>query len=93
MLAMRAGQPCVVHAVGGLKDTVIDGVNGFVFNGKTARDQAENFILSVNRALHIKSADQQRWQNIRQHAASVRFSWETAAVRYLSDLYEFTSDG
>ena len=93
MLAMRAGQPCVVHAVGGLKDTVIDGVDGFVFNGKTARDQAENFILSVNRALHIKSADQQRWQNIRQHAASVRFSWETAAVRYLSDLYEFTSDG
>ena len=31
MLAMRAGQPCLVHGVGGLKDTVEDGVTGFCF--------------------------------------------------------------
>ncbi|GIX32005.1 MAG: glycogen synthase [Porticoccaceae bacterium] len=28
MLAMRRGQPCLVHAVGGLADTVRDGVDG-----------------------------------------------------------------
>src|SRR6056300_946863 len=33
MLAMRAGQPCLVHAVGGLLDTVTDGSDGFVFSG------------------------------------------------------------
>ena len=31
MLAMRDCQPCVVHAIGGLKDTVHDGVTGFTF--------------------------------------------------------------
>jgi len=31
MLAMREGQPCLVHAVGGLKDTVSHGSNGFTF--------------------------------------------------------------
>ena len=33
MLAMRDGQPCVVHHTGGLKDTVQDGRTGFAFNG------------------------------------------------------------
>ena len=91
MLAMRAGQPCVVHAVGGLKDTVTDGVNGFVFAGATPTDQAENFVLSVNRALHIKSTDKQRWQKMRNNAKSMRFSWEAAATKYISQLYEFTT--
>jgi starch synthase len=33
MLAMRDGQPCVVHHVGGLKDTVRHNDNGFAFTG------------------------------------------------------------
>ena len=47
MLAMRAGQLCVVHGVGGLKDTVTDNVNGFVFDGLTSRAQASNFVAKV----------------------------------------------
>jgi len=39
MLAMRDGQPCLVHGVGGLKDTVKDGLDGFVFKGNTVEDQ------------------------------------------------------
>ncbi len=90
MLAMRAGQPCVAHAVGGLKDTVTHAVNGFSFGGETPSDQAENFVSSVNQALLIKSTDKGRWQKIRNNASAMRFSWEAAAATYISDLYEFT---
>ena len=90
MLAMRAGQPCVAHAVGGLKDTVTQAVNGFTFGGETPNDQAENFVSSVNQALLIKSTDKRRWQKIRNHARAMRFSWEAAAAAYISELYEFT---
>ena len=88
MLAMRAGQPCVVHAVGGLKDTVRDGVTGFVFAGSTAAQQAENFVISVLDAIVCKSTDQQRWQQICDNAAAERFSWKIAAETYRDSLYQ-----
>ena len=90
MLAMRAGQPCVVHAVGGLKDTVSDGVSGFVFDGETPAEQAENFVACVDTALSLKQADTEGWQEICIHAAAQRFSWEVAALAYRDGLY---SDG
>ena len=88
MLAMRAGQPCVVHAVGGLKDTVKDGVTGFVFNGDTPAQQADNFVHTVLDAIAIRSVDKQRWQVICQNAAAERFSWKTAADSYCDKLYQ-----
>jgi len=88
MLAMRAGQPCVVHAVGGLKDTVKDGVTGFLFNGSTPAQQAENFVRTMLGAIAIRSTDQQRWQEICNHAAAERFSWKTAADTYRARLYQ-----
>ncbi len=91
MLAMRMGQPCVVHAVGGLQDSVTDEVDGFVFVGANPNEQAENFVLSVNRALRIKATDKQRWQQIRNNAKAMRFSWEVAAAAYVSELYESTT--
>ena len=91
MLAMRAGQPCVVHAVGGLQDTVEDHVNGFVFAGDTPLLQADNFRSSVKHALQLKSADPATWKAIREHAASRRFSWALAAERYEQELYVFAN--
>jgi starch synthase len=88
MLAMRAGQPCVVHAVGGLKDTVEDNVTGFVFDGDTPRIQAENFVSTVQAALSIKREDSMRWQDICSNAAARRFSWEVAAKTYNQELYQ-----
>ena len=41
MLALRAGQPCLVHHVGGLRDTVKDNGTGFVFSGETPTEQAD----------------------------------------------------
>jgi starch synthase len=87
MLAMRTGQPCVVHAVGGLRDTVEDKVNGFVFSGDTPILQADNFVAAVSRALQLKVADPSAWKALREHAAGQRFSWATAAECYEKELY------
>ncbi len=87
MLAMRDGQPCVVHAVGGLKDTVRDGETGFVFSGKTPAEQADNFAAAVRRALHTRNNDADRWMRMRAKAAAERFSWAEAADQYEKILY------
>ncbi len=88
MLAMRAGQPCVVHAVGGLKDTVSDGNTGFTFDGNTPSEQAQNFVNAVVRALSIKQEDPALWQKICSNAAKQRFSWQVAARTYVERLYQ-----
>lgn len=87
MLAMRAGQPCVVHAVGGLRDTVADGVDGFAFEGRTPTDQADAFVSAVGRALDCKRNDSASWRQIRKAASAARFSWDVAAQQYDEAVY------
>ncbi|MCB1666095.1 MAG: glycogen synthase [Pseudomonadales bacterium] len=87
MLAMRAGTPCVVHHVGGLKDTVQDGVNGFAFAGDTPREQAENMLSTVRTAC-ATTAKPAVWQSLKRNASNVRFTWEEAVSRYVQELYE-----
>jgi len=87
MLAMRDGQPCVVHRVGGLKDTVTDGVNGFSFAGDTVGEQAERFVAACLRAVELRRAEPEKWQAIRRNAAAARFSWDDTAAAYLAQLY------
>lgn len=88
MLAMRDGQPCVVHAVGGLKDTVEHGVTGFVFDGVSPSEQAENFVRCVLDAVSVKQQKPAHWRKICSNAAQQRFSWPLAAQRYLDTLYQ-----
>lgn len=87
MLAMRNGQPCVAHAVGGLKDTVRDGVNGFTFTGETLDDQVEQFVRTTVRAAALKRTDQAAWRRICRQAAGERFTWQVAAENYVRQLY------
>ncbi|HKX55006.1 MAG TPA: glycosyltransferase, partial [Xanthomonadales bacterium] len=87
MLAMRAGQPCVVHGVGGLRDTVVNGESGFVFEGDTSAAQAEAFVVTVGKALQLRERDKDAWRRLRQTAAAQRFSWPQAAQQYINDLY------
>lgn len=88
MLAMRAAQPCVVHGVGGLLDTVDDGRTGFVFDGATPATQAQAFVAAVDRALILKEGDHDRWQTLCIRAASRRFDWTTTATQTIGNLYE-----
>ena len=87
MLAMRAGQPCVVHGVGGLRDTVEDGVSGFVFDGDDPHTQARNFVKTTVNAIQLRSSDPIRWHDICRDAAKCRFDWQTCAQQTIETLY------
>jgi starch synthase len=87
MLAMRAGQPCLVHAVGGLEDTVQHGRNGFSFRGDTLETQVEGLVAATLAAVALKRGQPEAWKDMRAAAAATRFRWTDAAARYLSELY------
>lgn len=88
MIAMRHGQPCVVHGVGGLKDTVIDAVNGFVFGGETVLEQADNFVAACRRAVDCRIGQPATWEEIRRQAAAARFTWDDTAAACIRQLYQ-----
>ena len=87
MLAMRGGQPCVVHGVGGLRDTVHEGRTGFVFEGTTVQQQAADFVQAVRRAIELRDNSPGRWKDMCTAAAAARFSWSKAAEQYERELY------
>ena len=87
MLSMRAGQPCLVHSVGGLSDTVRDGVDGFAFIGNNLQNQAENMISCFELALKTKQEKPDVWTQISVAAAAVRFLWSEVADDVVRLLY------
>jgi len=87
MLAMRAGQPCLVHAVGGLRDTVEDKLNGFSFRAKTPQARAQAMVKTLQRALKMFLGNPADWQELRRAAAAARFSWADSIDAYLRQLY------
>lgn len=87
MLAMRAAQPCLVHAVGGLVDTVQHGKNGFVFDGPDLTAKADQLVLTTRSALQVQRTKQREWKQIEQAAGRVRFLWADSARKYMKDLY------
>ncbi len=84
---MRAGQPCLVHSVGGLKDTVKHNQNGFSFNGATLREQTHTLLSCLTETLVFYKQHPKKWQQIKSNAKAVRFSWSQVASDYISTLY------
>jgi starch synthase len=82
LYSLRYGTVPIVHATGGLKDTVEDGVTGFVFQEPTAHA----LWLAVDRALHAY-ADGKEWQRMMRAGMSRDFSWEKSAREYAA-LYQ-----
>lgn len=87
MLAMRAGQPCLVHGVGGLKDTINHLETGFSFTGNSLETQCEGLIDCFSDALNLRAHKPKQWQNIVQQARAARFTWSKVAQEYISKLY------
>lgn len=85
LLAMRAGQPCLVNAVGGLRDTVTSST-GFVFSGDSLAEKTASASAEFDSAL-LARTDEALWNERRALAAASRFSWPAAAEHYLRDLY------
>ena len=85
MNAMRYGTVPVVHATGGLKDTVppVDqqghGGLGFTFQSYNADD----FKASVMRAIHLYRTHPERFQALQEADMSQDFSWDKPSARYM----------
>lgn len=80
------GTPPIVHATGGLADSVVDctpdtlkdgSASGFVFSGMTA----ENLFATIKRAIKLYH-DQRKWKALRKNCMSKDFSWESSAEAY-----------
>ncbi len=88
MLAMRAGQPCLVHRVGGLNDTVEHEITGFAFSGESMQEQAQAMVQTCAAALECRLQKPSEWERISNAAAQVRFTWQNSIGRYLNELYQ-----
>ncbi|OGS81158.1 MAG: starch synthase [Gallionellales bacterium GWA2_55_18] len=76
----------VVHATGGLVDSVVDctaetlkdgTASGFVFKGMTA----ENLFAAIRRAVGFYH-DQRKWKALRRNCMAKDFSWKSSAEAY-----------
>ena len=85
MNAMRYGTVPVVHATGGLKDTVppcdADGKGGLGFTFQSYN--ADDFFASIQRALHLYNTDREAWQALQKKEMETDFSWNVPAARYM----------
>lgn len=77
MYSQRYGTPPVARATGGLIDTIVDGVTGFLFE----LEEPAALATAVRRALAAR-ADPARWARIQRAGMARDFSWRAAARRY-----------
>ena len=88
MNAMRYGTVPVVHATGGLRDTVPPAAEkgkgglGFTFQSYNGDD----FLAAVKRALHLYRDDRDGFRNLQRREMEQNFSWDKPAQRYM-DLF------
>ncbi len=87
MLSMRHGQPCLAHAVGGLKDTIRDNDTGYLFSGNSMTEQATALVQRFNDVLTQRETQAAAFTAISQAASAEKFQWHDSAQRYLSELY------
>lgn len=77
MYSLRYGTPPVVHAVGGLNDTV-DARNGFTFAEPTAGALQASVALAVEAWRNTR-----RWRAIQRAGMKADFSWDRSARDYV----------
>jgi starch synthase len=83
MVAMRYGAIPIVRNTGGLRDTVKDGVTGFVFNEPTSSALVE----ALDRALELIEKKPQEFNAVRNACLAEDWSWKKSARAYRA-LYE-----
>ena len=93
MNAMRYGTVPVVHATGGLKDTVPpcdengEGGLGFTFQSYNADD----FLASIKRALNLYKDQPDAWKALIKKEMEMDFSWNVPAGRYMELFHHMCS--
>jgi starch synthase len=84
MYALRYGTVPVVAAVGGLDDTVDDGVTGFKFlHHSDDRGSRAALLQAVRSAVGFYRADRTGWRRMMRRGMAKDFSWEVAANEYV----------
>jgi starch synthase len=83
MIAMLFGTIPIAHKTGGLKDSIKDGFNGFLFSNYTSEALEDK----VTKAVNMWENDKVTYEAMVEHALSSDFSWKKNAKEYLS-LYE-----
>lgn len=89
LIALRYGSVPLVHATGGLADTIRDPhenpelANGFIFH----EFSVPVFLAALDRALGFRSTAPHSWQELVRHGMQQDFSWQRSAGDYL-DLYQ-----
>ena len=85
MNAMRYGTVPVVHATGGLKDTVPpadeNGLGGLGFTFQSYN--ADDFMASLKRALNLYNNNRDGFRALQKHGMCQDFSWNVPAGRYM----------
>ena len=85
MNAMRYGTVPVVHATGGLKDTVPpadqDGKGGLGFTFQSYN--ADDFLASLKRCLYLYNHNREGFRELQKREMEQDFSWNVPAVRYM----------
>ena len=93
MNAMRYGTVPVVHATGGLKDTVPpcdengEGGLGFTFQSYNADD----FLAAIKRALNLYKDQPDAWKALIKKEMDMDFSWNVPAGRYMELFHHMCS--
>jgi starch synthase len=86
LYSQRYGTPPIVHATGGLRDSVVDctvatlksgTASGFMFDGMTA----ENLFDTIRRAIDLYH-DKARWKKLCNICMEKNFSWRSSAEAY-----------
>jgi starch synthase len=86
---MKYGTVPVVHATGGLEDTVEewDEATGSGTGFKFAEQTAEDFYAALERALEIFRDDRESWTKIMRNGMAKSYGWDRPAAEYL-EVYE-----
>jgi starch synthase len=79
MYAQRCGSLPVACKVGGLADTIEDGVTGLLFE----KPSVPSFCSAIGRAFHV-FASRQKLDDMRRAAMMRRWGWQGSATRYES---------
>lgn len=82
MLAMYNGTLPVAHKTGGLRDSIQDEVNGFLFENYSSTSLSN----TVKKAIHIWKKDEKKYDRMVESALEADFSWKVSANHYF-DLY------
>ncbi len=84
--AMRYGTIPVVHATGGLRDTVppvdADGENGLGFTFQSYN--ADDFLGALKRCLHLYKHNPAKFRALQRKCMRQDFSWDKPAARYMA---------